>query len=500
MAQRKTPKAPGSVPQSGRESVLIGDVREAPIEVREGSRTFRPVVAVWVRAEDGYITGLLVDEPGHPAQTLIQALYSPAPNEERSKPLTLPRRVVLLNEELAKEMKSRLAPLNIEVTVSPPFEPMNRLFEDLFAHLEQASHAWPPPDLPDDVMRPLISAAERLWRAKPWEYTFDHPPFAIVSSQAEAKPLYASVLGANEEVLGVALYTSLADYETTLTIGVSASEVPADAMSLDAGEAIATEMLKAMRERVLLVTFDRKDEMPPAYRDQLARHGWPRRLGVVPTFAVIGGGQEQGMLTAEDALDTTFAIDALVTFCQRFRKQIAAEDFPIRDTVEVNLAGKMTRVDVSVPAEDPSAPPPTVYRFKVSLRGQKNVWRTIDVLSNQTLEDLHYAIQDAFGWDDDHLYAFFLSGKAWDRSTEYIRPEGCGPGARSALVRLDRLGLRPRQRFLYIFDFGDELRHDIQVDKADLPPDGGVYPRIVEVHGQAPPQYELWEEENEGDE
>lgn len=500
MAQRKAPKAPDSVRQGGRELVFIGDVREAPIEVRERGHTFHPVVAIWARAEDGYVTGLLVDEPGHPAQSLVQALYTPPPSEESSKPPTLPSRVVLVNEELAKQVKSLLAPLNIQVTVSPPFEPMDRLFEDLFAHLEQASHMWPLPDLPDDIMKPLISATERLWRAKPWDYTFDHPPFAIVPNQANARPLYASVLGANEEVLGVALFTSLADYESTLMIGGPAWGLPVEATSLDAAEVAAVEVLSALRQRVFLVTFDPKDEAPPAYRDQLAKLGWSRRLGKVPMFAAIGGGEEPGTLTAEDVPQVTLGIDALVTFCQRFRQQIAVDDFPIRDTVEVNLAGKTIHVNVSVPGEDPLAPPATVYRFKVSLADEKDVWRTIDVRSNQTLEDLHYAIQDAFGWDDDHLYAFFMSGKAWDTSTEYIRPEGWEPGTRSAVVRLDRLELRPRKRFLYIFDFGDEWRVDIRVEKAGLPPDSGDYPRIVEVHGEAPPQYEDWEEEYEDDE
>ncbi|MDA8219487.1 MAG: hypothetical protein M0Z94_17940, partial [Dehalococcoidales bacterium] len=57
----------------------------------------------------------------------------------------------------------------------------------------------------------------------------------------------------------------------------------------------------------------------------------------------------------------------------------------------------------------------------------------------------------------------YSSGKAWDRSTEYVRPETRGFGERGANVRLDRLGLRPRKRFLYIFDFGDEWRHDVRV-------------------------------------
>ena len=46
---------------------------------------------------------------------------------------------------------------------------------------------------------------------------------------------------------------------------------------------------------------------------------------------------------------------------------------------------------------------------------------------NQTLHSLHLAIQDAFEFDNDHLYSFFMSGKAWDQSTEYKLAEGQDP-------------------------------------------------------------------------
>lgn len=67
------------------------------------------------------------------------------------------------------------------------------------------------------------------------------------------------------------------------------------------------------------------------------------------------------------------------------------------------------------------------YTFHVSLPGAGRVWRKIEIGSRQTLEELHYAIQKAYGWDSDHLYSFFMSGTAWDASTEYRLPEGSDP-------------------------------------------------------------------------
>ena len=71
-------------------------------------------------------------------------------------------------------------------------------------------------------------------------------------------------------------------------------------------------------------------------------------------------------------------------------------------------------------------PEPPIYTFRVRVRGgyyappgATEVWREIEVAANQTLADLGNAIPLAFDFDDPHLWSFFLSGKAWDRATEY---------------------------------------------------------------------------------
>src|SRR5947209_5520384 len=69
---------------------------------------------------------------------------------------------------------------------------------------------------------------------------------------------------------------------------------------------------------------------------------------------------------------------------------------------------------------------PSTYIFRVRLLGggysppkARQIWRDIELLGTQTLADLGFAIPEAFDLDDPHLWAFFLSGKPWDRATEY---------------------------------------------------------------------------------
>ena len=138
------------------------------------------------------------------------------------------------------------------------------------------------------------------------------------------------------------------------------------------------------------------------------------------------------------------------------------------------------------------------YRLRVTL--DKGIWRDIEILDSQTLDDLHSAIQAAYNWANDHLYAFYMSGKPYDSLTEIMCDwnEDAEPPT-TGQVRLWELKLRLRQRFLYVFDFGDDWQHDIRVLKRLSPVKGVRYPRVVAEHGDAPPQYPDWDEEDEED-
>jgi hypothetical protein len=142
-----------------------------------------------------------------------------------------------------------------------------------------------------------------------------------------------------------------------------------------------------------------------------------------------------------------------------------------------------------------------LYRLKVRLKWDRKIWRIIEIRGDQTLEALHLEIQDAFDWDNDHLYSFFLSGRRWDSLTEVAgNPFAeCEDPPCSDEVTLAEIGLKPRQSFLYLFDYGDQLEHEIEVLDLISPAPEGNFPRIVETHGTAPPQYASLDEEWEDD-
>jgi hypothetical protein len=154
-----------------------------------------------------------------------------------------------------------------------------------------------------------------------------------------------------------------------------------------------------------------------------------------------------------------------------------------------------------------------VFVFKVALAGRKSIWRKIAIRGDQTLDDLHEAIYDAFDRDDEHLYSFYFPRPGAKKSrrltmrdgVEYASSFTCedpgpfsDPGPRDAAeTKLDSLKLKPEQVFYYLFDYGDEWWHEITVEEVDAEEEEGKYPRVLQTRGASPPQYPDMEDEDE---
>jgi hypothetical protein len=138
--------------------------------------------------------------------------------------------------------------------------------------------------------------------------------------------------------------------------------------------------------------------------------------------------------------------------------------------------------------------PVKTYVLRVNHRALPKVWRDIEIAAVQTLEDLHLAIQQAYDWNDDHLYSFFMSGQAYDQASE-IGSLWSETERHTHQITIADLDLKVRSRFLYYFDYGDSHEFDVEVRRINPAAPKGSYPRLVAQHGQAPPQYPDIDEE-----
>ena len=48
-----------------------------------------------------------------------------------------------------------------------------------------------------------------------------------------------------------------------------------------------------------------------------------------------------------------------------------------------------------------------VYKFKIFIEDNEDIYREIEILSGQTFDDFHNIIQDAYKFDKKHAASFF---------------------------------------------------------------------------------------------
>jgi len=106
---------------------------------------------------------------------------------------------------------------------------------------------------------------------------------------------------------------------------------------------------------------------------------------------------------------------------------------------------------------------PVYYQFDVRLnRIDPPIRRRFLIARSATFRDLSRAIQDAFGWSGQHLFAFYgkssgptLAGVPSDEMTEPV------PDARKVKLESFFGDGRPA-KCTYVYDFGDEWEHEVK--------------------------------------
>jgi Plasmid pRiA4b ORF-3-like protein len=117
---------------------------------------------------------------------------------------------------------------------------------------------------------------------------------------------------------------------------------------------------------------------------------------------------------------------------------------------------------------------------------KSGVSRLIQIRGDQTLEDLHHAIFAAFDREEEHMYEFqFGQGPRDYQGPIY----GLQEGGHVRKTTIDSLRLKVGRSFGYLFDFGDNWQHQINVEVIEDKMPQGQYPKVLKRVGESPPQY-----------
>ena len=129
-----------------------------------------------------------------------------------------------------------------------------------------------------------------------------------------------------------------------------------------------------------------------------------------------------------------------------------------------------------------------VARIRIELQDlEPKIWRRIDVPLSTTLAALHDIIQVAFHWTDSHLHEFVVSDRVYgvpSPEDEFYERKVYKAASISMRALIDR-GV---DRFLYVYDFGDHWRHDVDIEEIFKGDATTEYPAFVDGARCCPPE------------
>ena len=131
-----------------------------------------------------------------------------------------------------------------------------------------------------------------------------------------------------------------------------------------------------------------------------------------------------------------------------------------------------------------------VYKFRVILDAEEDVFRDIAILDEDTLEDLHNAIVNAFGFDGLEVASFYTCDDTWNQEDEIpMFDSGDIPGENKIMsdYQLSDILHQDNTKIIYVYDFINMWTFLVELAAVEATSEIGViYPSLLFSHGEMP--------------
>lgn len=130
-----------------------------------------------------------------------------------------------------------------------------------------------------------------------------------------------------------------------------------------------------------------------------------------------------------------------------------------------------------------------IYRFRIILDTQEDVFRDIEIEATASLEDFHNAITQAFGFGGQEMASFYISNELWEQGEEIaLFDMSDEPGSLRIMSEtyLEDVVHEDQTRMIYIYDFFNMWTFLVELAEVTESEDGRIYPNLMFAHGQIP--------------
>ena len=131
----------------------------------------------------------------------------------------------------------------------------------------------------------------------------------------------------------------------------------------------------------------------------------------------------------------------------------------------------------------------TVFKFRVLIDSKDDIFRDIEISSEQTLQDLYDCILTAFEFKGGQMASFYMSNDEWEKGKEYtlldMSDKGDSPDIMSKVVLNDIIE-EENQKILLVHDFLRMWCFYLELQEEHPALKNIKYPRVVLKFGDAP--------------
>ncbi len=137
-----------------------------------------------------------------------------------------------------------------------------------------------------------------------------------------------------------------------------------------------------------------------------------------------------------------------------------------------------------------------VYRFKVSFEDFEDIYREIEVTSEQTFADFYKAILSSIKFEDRGTASFFMSNDSWKKGVEISNSDKTDRDGKP-VAKTDKSFLKsyiadPHQKIYFLIDCESVWAFHIELVKILAAADVKLsYPHVRKVSGDAPSQFKV---------
>ncbi len=130
-----------------------------------------------------------------------------------------------------------------------------------------------------------------------------------------------------------------------------------------------------------------------------------------------------------------------------------------------------------------------IYKFRVILDNEEDIFRDIAISQNDTLEDLHNAIFNAFGFDGLEVASFYTCDNTWNQDQEIpMFDTGDVEGEMKIMSDYELADILNEKdtKIIYVYDFINMWTFLVELAAVENEVVGESYPSLLFSHGIMP--------------